>query len=94
MRKSGTEAIGTRIITLPQDPARQRNRDAKSGFIAYLPPGSIKKGEDLVKTGGGGKTNGERTGANAQLMKGPVAQLTDDDIVAISADLGSLAPAP
>ena len=27
-----------------------------SGLIAYVPPGSIKKGEALVKTGGSGKT--------------------------------------
>jgi cytochrome c553 len=35
--------------------------------------------------------NGERNGLDAQLMKKPVAQLTDSDIVAISAYLGSLA---
>jgi len=33
-----------------------------------------------------------RNGADAQLMKKPVAKLTDDDVVAISAYLGSLAP--
>src|SRR5207248_7793342 len=31
-------------------------RDARSGFIVYVPMGSIKKGEALVTTGGGGKT--------------------------------------
>jgi cytochrome c553 len=30
--------------------------DPHSGFIAYVPPGSLKKGEALVKTGGAGKT--------------------------------------
>ena len=32
------------------------SRDPHSGFIAYVPPGSIKKGETLVKNGGSGKT--------------------------------------
>ncbi len=52
----GTEPIGNRIIELPQDPARATSRDPKSGFIAYVPRGSIAKGEALVTTGGGGKT--------------------------------------
>ena len=52
----GTEALGNRIITLPQDPARVEERDPHSGFIAYVPVGSIKKGEALVTKGGAGKT--------------------------------------
>lgn len=52
----GTEPLGNRIITMPQDPARVEERDPHSGFIAYVPPGSIKKGETLVNTGGAGKT--------------------------------------
>ena len=123
-----TEPTGSRIVTLPEDPARARNRDPKSGFIANVPAGSIARGKALVETGGNGKTiactichgdnlkgladvprlagmhsiyiarqlylfkNGERNGLDAQLMKKPVAQLTDDDIIAISAYLGSLAP--
>ena len=51
-----TEPIGNRIITLPQDQERARLRDPHSGFIAYVPPGSIAKGEALVKNGGNGKT--------------------------------------
>lgn len=53
---AGTEPIGNRIVTVPQDAARVESRDPHSGFIAYVPPGSIKKGETLVKTGGAGKT--------------------------------------
>ena len=52
----GTEPIGNRIITLPQDQSRVTKRDPHSGFIAYVPPGSIAKGEALVKNGGNGKT--------------------------------------
>jgi len=49
----GTEALGQRIIEMPEDLARTELRDAMSGFVAYVPPGSIAKGESLVKTGGG-----------------------------------------
>ena len=52
----GTEPLGNRIMTLPQDPDRVESRDPHSGFIAYVPVGSIKKGEALVKNGGSGKT--------------------------------------
>jgi cytochrome c553 len=51
-----TEPIGNRIIVVPQDPLRAISRDPHSGFIAYVPVGSIARGEELVKTGGSGKT--------------------------------------
>jgi cytochrome c553 len=128
MPDGGTEPIGRRIIQIPEDPMQVTVRNPHSGFIAYVPPGSIKKGEGLVKTGGGGKTiqcaichgdaltglgelprlaglqpvyiarqliqmqNGTSAGANAALMKKVVAKLTEDDIIAISAYLGSLPP--
>jgi cytochrome c553 len=126
--EGGTEPLGNRIITLPQDQSRVTKRDPHSGFIAYVPVGSVKKGEALVKTGGNGKTiacttchgdsltglgnvpplagrhpsylarqlymfkDGRRNGGDAQLMKKPVAQLTDDDIVNVVAYLASLDP--
>ena len=49
----GTEPIGNRIIILPEDPERTHSRDPHSGFIAYVPPGSIARGEALVTTGAG-----------------------------------------
>jgi cytochrome c553 len=49
----GMEPLGDRIIELPQDVARATSRDPHSGFIAYVPVGSIAKGAALVKTGGG-----------------------------------------
>ena len=52
----GTEPIAGRIIEVPEDAERVELRDPHSGFIAYVPPGSIKKGEALVTTGGNGKT--------------------------------------
>src|SRR5262249_15821054 len=51
------EPIGVRIMETPEDPERTEVlRDPHSGFIAYAPVGSIKRGEALVKTGGNGKT--------------------------------------
>ena len=52
-----TEPIGMRIIETPEN-AEQTEvlRNPRSGFIAYVPVGSIKKGEALVTTGGSGKT--------------------------------------
>jgi cytochrome c553 len=49
----GTEPIGSRIIELPQELERQLLRDPRSGTVAYVPPGSIKRGEALATTGGG-----------------------------------------
>jgi cytochrome c553 len=51
-----TEPIGHRIIEMPEDLERTELRDAASGFVAYVPTGSIRKGEALVTTGGAGKT--------------------------------------
>ena len=42
----GTEPIGNRIIVVPQDVDRVMARDPRIGFIAYVPPGSVAKGED------------------------------------------------
>ena len=52
----GTEPIGDRIIEIPENEEDVVYRDPISGFVAYVPKGSIAKGEALVKTGGGGKT--------------------------------------
>jgi cytochrome c553 len=128
MPEGGTEPIGRRIIQIPEDPMQTTIRNPHSGFIAYVPPGSIAKGKALVQTGGSGKTvqcaichgdaltglgevpriaglqpvyiarqlitmqNGSSAGANAALMKKPLAKLSEDDIIAISAYLGSLPP--
>jgi cytochrome c553 len=52
----GTEAIGNRIIEVPDDTDRAELRDARTPFTAYVPMGSLKKGEALVTSGGNGKT--------------------------------------
>jgi len=54
--EAGTEPIGQRIIESPEHNERFDIRDPRDGWVAYVPVGSIKKGEALVKTGGNGKT--------------------------------------
>ena len=51
------EPIGVRIMETPEEAERTEIlRDPRSGFVAYAPEGSIRKGATLVKTGGNGKT--------------------------------------
>lgn len=124
----GMEPLGNRIIELPQDAFRATSRDPKSGFVAYVPVGSIAKGEALVKTGGSGKTiacgichgdtlkgladvprlaglhpvymvrqlcnfqNGSSNGASAALMKKVVANMSEDDMIAIAAYAAAQTP--
>jgi cytochrome c553 len=49
-----TEPIGARVVEMPENPERTEIlRDPRSGFVAYAPTGSLKRGEALVRTGGG-----------------------------------------
>ena len=127
-KEGGTEPISNRIIEIPADEERTEARDPRANHIAYVPTGSLQKGEMIVTTGAGGKTItcaichgaelkglgevpaivgrspeyiyrqlndikiGARTGAWVPLMKAVVANLTDEDMVAISAYLVSKAP--
>lgn len=52
----GVEPIGQRIIEMPEDLERTELRDFRSGFIAYVPTGSVDRGKELVRSGGNGKT--------------------------------------
>jgi cytochrome c553 len=52
----GTEPIGRRILQIPANPLGTEIRDPHSGFIAYVPPGSIAKGKTLVTSGASAKT--------------------------------------
>ena len=48
------EPIGDSIIEVPEDPdAVEITRSSRVGFIAYVPRGSVQRGEVLVTTGGG-----------------------------------------
>ena len=52
----GSEPIGDRVIEVSENLEHTELRDPTSGFIAYVPKGSLEKGKDLVTTGGNGKT--------------------------------------
>jgi cytochrome c553 len=53
VEKEKTEPIAGRIIEMPEDMEQAETyRNPHSGFIAYVPPGSIARGKDLVTTGG------------------------------------------
>ena len=122
------EPIGSRIIEVPEDPERVTCRDPHTGFVAYVPPGALKRGEELATTGGGGKTTacvachgpelkglgpvphiaghspnyivrqlagfqvGARNSEMDELMKGVVANLTQDDIISLAAYVASRNP--
>lgn len=50
---TATEPIGNRIIEMPEDTERSEVfRDPRSGFIAYVPRGSVAKGKALAATCG------------------------------------------
>jgi cytochrome c553 len=55
--QAGREPIGQRIIETPEKTEETETlRNPRSGFIAYVPTGSVKKGEALVTTGAGKTT--------------------------------------
>src|SRR5215831_12944422 len=74
--EAGKEPIGQRIIEAPEKTEETETlRNPRSGFVAYVPPGSIKKGQALVTTGGGKTTQcGVCHGANLEGL-GPVPGL-------------------
>ena len=73
---AGTEPIAGRIVEMPEDVARADLRDSTSGFVAFVPMGSIKKGEALATTGGNGRTVACGTCHGADLKGlGPVPPL-------------------
>jgi cytochrome c553 len=127
VENGGMEPIGNRIIELPQNDESAESRDPRVGFVAHVPTGSVKKGENIVTTGGGkavpctichgpdlkglgdvppivGRSPmyiyrqlndikiGTREGSMTPLMKGVVANLSDEDMVAIAAYLVSKDP--
>jgi cytochrome c553 len=64
-----TEPIGDRVIEVSENLEKTELRDPTSGFIAYVPKGSLEKGKDLVTTGGKGKTMA-CTMCHGQALKG------------------------
>jgi cytochrome c553 len=50
------DLLGYRIIELPQNVAGFLAHDPHTGFVAYVPPGSVAAGSALVQTGNSGAT--------------------------------------
>lgn len=136
--RTATEPLGQRLIEMPQSRDETFfNRNPRSGFVAYVPPGSIQKGEMLVTTGGAtvvdgkivpGRTKecgvchgadlrgvahvppiagreasylvrqlydmqqGTRNGEGTKLMRAAVANLSEEDMIAIAAYVASREP--
>jgi cytochrome c553 len=117
--------LGNRIIEVPDSPERtEMMRDPRGGFVAYVPIGSLERGEALVTTGAGktlpcsvchgpdhmglgampgiaGRTASYimrqlwdmKQGTRVSPLMAPViANLTQDDMLAISAYIASLSP--
>jgi cytochrome c553 len=51
----GREPIGNRIVEVADDFERFEKRDSHTPYTAFVPPGSIARGAELV-AGGGGRT--------------------------------------
>jgi len=126
--QGGTEPLGRRIVEIPDDVEQFELRDSRSMFTAHVPPGSVARGEVLVKTGGQGITvacatchgadlkglgpipriagrspsylmrqlfdikNGARAGPGSAPMQATVANLSEDDMMALAAYVASLPP--
>jgi cytochrome c553 len=53
LEEARTEPIAGRIIEVPEDEEQtELLRNPRAGFVAYVPVGSVQRGESLVTTGG------------------------------------------
>ncbi|HET7086504.1 MAG TPA: c-type cytochrome [Rhizomicrobium sp.] len=52
-KTGGSEKLGQRIVEMPENVEREELRDPRSGFVAYVPKGSIARGKRLVESGAG-----------------------------------------
>ena len=90
-----TEPIDGRIIEVSND---DRNifqgepGNPRVGWTAYVPQGSVAKGREIVTTGGVMRVGGDVVPRTAALMRVVVANLTEQDMVAVTAYLASLPP--
>ena len=49
----GTEPLGQRIVEVPENLEYFALRDGRARFVAYVPPGSVQRGQALVASGNG-----------------------------------------
>jgi len=82
-----TEPIGNRIIEVPTDVEQSQTlRSAHGSWTAYVPVGAIRKGRDLVRTGGMRVING-------QIIQGKTtacATCHGDDLMGVAPDVPPL----
>src|SRR5262249_19842809 len=58
--KAKGEALAGRHNEVPENEEQSETyRNPHSGFVAYVPPGSLSKGKDLVTTGGARRTGNQ-----------------------------------
>ncbi|HEV7390003.1 MAG TPA: c-type cytochrome [Burkholderiales bacterium] len=50
----GTDSLGTRIIEGPPELERHELRDDEITYVAYVPPGSVRRGRSIAMTGPAG----------------------------------------
>jgi cytochrome c553 len=70
LKDEGTDTVplGNRVVEMPESTYDTNIlRNPRSGFVAYVPVGSLKKGETLVTTGG-------ETYAGGKVVKGPTLE--------------------
>jgi cytochrome c553 len=73
---AGTEPIGSRIVEGPPDFERHELRDDAMSYVAYVPPGSIRRGRAIAATGTDGPATACVTCHGAKLLGvGPIPPL-------------------
>jgi len=86
--KERTEPIGNRIIEVPTDVEQNQTlRSTHGTWIAYVPVGAIKKGKDLVMTGGMRIVHGE-------IVRGKTTACTTchgEDLLGVAPDVPPIA---
>ena len=69
-----TEPLGRRLVEMPEDTYQSNMlRNPRSGMVVYVPVGSLKTGEMLVKTGGQDRTQACGTCHGADLKGTAIA---------------------
>jgi cytochrome c553 len=56
-KSGGDEPLGQRLLEFAPDVAGHENRDDEMRYIAYVPPGSIGRGEHIAQTGSDSPAN-------------------------------------
>ena len=66
----GDEPLGERLIEVATDAERHELHDARVEYVAYVPPGSIARGQELAKHGVPGASNSACTSCHGSKLRG------------------------